>query len=140
MGKTTQNVHGHLVDVLIFFKSKISLSIVKLEIWWDVAKHPNTPFRQIWWGWWVLAGNLQIPPKSLFFVLLDLPPQAVSTFLIIIAKVTHLPTFLCAKFVSNVLRFCLTDPEIPSVTLLLNPFRSWEAQMFAGHCIGWRGR
>jgi len=31
------------VDILIFFKNKIFLSIFWLDIWWDVARHSNTP-------------------------------------------------------------------------------------------------
>ena len=41
------------MDFLIFFKNKIFLSIFWREIWWDVVKHPNTPFLQLWWGSWV---------------------------------------------------------------------------------------
>jgi len=28
-----------------------------LEIWWDVVRHPNTPFLQLWLGSWVLTGR-----------------------------------------------------------------------------------
>jgi len=64
------------VDILIFSEIKYFLSIFWLESWWDVVKHPNTPFLQVWWGWWVLAGWL-----------------------------------------SHNVRFGVTDPMIPSVTL-----------------------
>jgi len=45
---------GHLVDILILINNKNFLSIFWLEIWWDVARHPNTPFLQ---GSWVLASR-----------------------------------------------------------------------------------
>jgi len=32
---------------LIFFTNKNLLSLFWLEIWWDVVKHPNTPFLQL---------------------------------------------------------------------------------------------
>jgi len=35
---------------LIFYKNKVFLSIFWLEIWWDIARHPNTPVLQLWWG------------------------------------------------------------------------------------------
>jgi len=38
------------VDIFILFPNKIFLWIFRLEIWWDVVRHPKTPFRQIWWG------------------------------------------------------------------------------------------
>ena len=44
---------GHLVDFFVFHTNKIFLSIIWLEIWWDVVKHPNTIFRQLWWISWV---------------------------------------------------------------------------------------
>jgi len=56
MAKNRPNILlSHVVDILIFFKNKIFLSIFWLEIWWDVVKHSNTPFLQVWLGSWVLA-------------------------------------------------------------------------------------
>jgi len=45
------------VDILIFFNNKIFQSIFWLEMWWNVAEHPNATFLQVWWGSWVLAGR-----------------------------------------------------------------------------------
>jgi len=78
------------VDFLILFKNKIFLSIFRLEIWWDVVRHPNTPFLHVWWGvgadWQKSGLNFKIPPKSVVFGPLDPTPKEISTFLIIIAK------------------------------------------------------
>jgi len=58
MGKNRLNkLFSHLVVMLIFITNKILLSIFWLEYWGDVVKYPNTPFRHVWWDWWVPAGR-----------------------------------------------------------------------------------
>ena len=95
------------MDILIFFKNKIFLSIFWLENWYDVLKHPNTPFLRVWWGSWVQTGRKVAwtakRTKSVFFCTVALPIKNASTLVIIIAKVRSLPTFLCRQFLSNVL-------------------------------------
>ena len=56
-GVKAKNWLGHLVDVLIFFANKFFLSLFWLEIWRDVARHPNTPVLRLWWGSWVLTSR-----------------------------------------------------------------------------------
>ena len=46
--------------------------------------------------------DLNTPPKSVLFALMDPHQKTISAFLIIITKVGSLPTFLCRKFVSKV--------------------------------------
>jgi len=48
---------GHRVGILIFCPNKILLSKFWLEIWWEVVKHRNTPFPQVWWDWCVPTGR-----------------------------------------------------------------------------------
>jgi len=43
--------------LLDFIRKKFFLQIFWLESWWNVVKHPNTPFLQLWWGSWVLTGR-----------------------------------------------------------------------------------
>jgi len=84
-------------DNLISSRIKIFQSIYWLQIFWDVVKHPNTPFLRLWWALgYQLAEKWLEPqktPKSVFFAQFDPPPRKISTFLIIIAEVSYLLTF-----------------------------------------------
>ena len=100
------------MDILIFFKNKAFLSIFWLEIWWDVIGHPLTPVLQIWWKYvgvdWQKSGlNCKENPESMVFAPLHPPPNKISTFFIITAKVRSLPTFLCRKFIPTFLVWAL---------------------------------
>jgi len=60
-----RNLLGRVVAVFAFLMNKFFLSIFWLEIWWDVAKHPNTTFLQVWWGSLVLAGGLNLKKNEI---------------------------------------------------------------------------
>jgi len=73
------------------------LSIFCLEIWWDVVRHPSTPFCKLAGvgGRWLAEKWLETHniPEIRDFALLDPQPKEVSTFLIIIAKLRSSQTF-----------------------------------------------
>jgi len=87
---------SHLVDMLIFFESKIFLSIFWLENWLDVVKHSDTPVLQLWRGLWLFTGRKVVwtaKKRNHCFLPRCTPTKQISTFMIIIAKVRPLPTF-----------------------------------------------
>ena len=69
----------------------------RLEIRWDVARHPYTLFLQ---RWWVLTGKKGLEPqksKISGYCPVGPPTKNISPFLIIIAKVRSLRTFFMLK-------------------------------------------
>jgi len=94
-------VLGHLMEILTLCPNKIFLWISWLEIWWDVAKHPNTLFRKVWCSWecWLAVKWLepQNNPKIWGFCPLG-PPSKVNVILFItIANLRSSHTFCKQK-------------------------------------------
>ena len=95
------------MDILILFRNKNFLSIFRLEIWWDVVRHPNTPYLQVWWWWLVPTGRnvawtSKYPRNPRFSPLWPPTKQNFNFFYHYFAGNVFTNIFLCRKYVSNV--------------------------------------